>query len=57
MWFDASRMERSKLMGGKARMRSSFKKHTRRYKEVIAPVVADALKKQTVVQISLSHER
>jgi hypothetical protein len=24
-------------MAGKARMRPSFKKHTRRYKEVIAP--------------------
>lgn len=24
-------------MSGKARMRPSFKKHTRRYKEVIAP--------------------
>ncbi|KLK92351.1 hypothetical protein AA309_15345 [Microvirga vignae] len=26
-----------KLMAGKARMRPSFKRHTRRYREVIAP--------------------
>jgi len=37
MWFDASPKERNKVMAGKARMRPSFKKHTRRYKEVIAP--------------------
>jgi hypothetical protein len=30
-------MERSKLMAGKSRVRPSFKKNTRRYKEVIAP--------------------
>jgi hypothetical protein len=29
--------EGHKLMAGKSRARSSFKKHTRRYKEVIAP--------------------
>jgi hypothetical protein len=37
MWFDPSRVEESKLMAGKTRMRPSFKKHTRRYKEVITP--------------------
>ena len=35
MWFDTSQIERNKLMAGKSRMRPSFKKHTRRYKEVI----------------------
>jgi hypothetical protein len=37
MWFDAQHTERNKLMAGKSRMRPSFKKHTRRYKEVTAP--------------------
>jgi hypothetical protein len=36
-WFDASETEGNKLMAAKARMRPSFKKHTRRYREVIAP--------------------
>ena len=35
-------------MAGKARMRLSFKKHTRRYKEVIAPAkVLEGLKNFT----------
>jgi hypothetical protein len=37
MWFDASRDEKDKPMAGKSRMRPSFKKNTRRYREVIAP--------------------
>jgi hypothetical protein len=37
MWFDTSQTERNKLMAGKSRARPSFKKRTRRYKEVIAP--------------------
>jgi hypothetical protein len=37
MWLDTSQIERNKLMAGKARRKSSFKKHACRYKEVIAP--------------------
>ena len=37
MWFDALRDERDKPIAGKSRMRPSFKKNTRRYREVIAP--------------------
>jgi len=35
--FSWSSVERNKPMAGKARMRPSFKKHTRRYKELVAP--------------------
>ncbi|WP_201835737.1 hypothetical protein [Microvirga zambiensis] len=35
-------------MAGKSRIRPSFKKHTRRYKEVIAPTkVVEGMKKLT----------
>jgi len=37
VWSYASSTERRERMAGKARMRPSFKKHTRRYKETIAP--------------------
>jgi hypothetical protein len=36
MWFDAFQTDKDKLMAGKSRMRPSFKKNTRRYREVIA---------------------
>jgi hypothetical protein len=48
MWFDASKAERNKPMSGKSRMRPSFKKNTRRYKEVVAPAkVLEGQKKLT----------
>ena len=37
MWFDAFQTEKNKPIAGKSRMRPSFKKNTRRYREVIAP--------------------
>jgi hypothetical protein len=37
MWFDAFQTEKDKPMAGKSRMRPSFKKNTRRYREMIAP--------------------
>ena len=37
MWFDALQDEKDKHTAGKSRMRPSFKKNTRRYREVIAP--------------------
>jgi hypothetical protein len=45
MWFDASQTERNKLMAGKSRMRPSFKKNTRRYKEVFAPAKSHRARK------------
>lgn len=40
LWFDAFCLKEAKAMAGKARMRPSFKRNTRRYKEVIAPAKA-----------------
>jgi hypothetical protein len=37
IWFHASPDEREKAMAGKARMRLSWKKHTVRWKQVVAP--------------------
>jgi hypothetical protein len=37
MWFHRHRLKGKTLMAGKSRVRPSFKKHTRRYKEVVAP--------------------
>jgi hypothetical protein len=37
MWFDALQTEKDMPMAGKSRTRPSFKKNTRRYREVVAP--------------------